>query len=77
MTSVGWKALWLPNLICYVRVALLLPVLIYHEKGLYIEALSVYLVSTALDFVDGILARQLRLTSRFGALLDVVVDKYV
>ena len=36
--------------------------------------LTFFMLSASLDFVDGIIARQLNQTSEFGAWLDVVID---
>ena len=64
---------FMPNLIGYARLALL-------AYGLAVAATSpmrfvvCWLASCALDAVDGPVARALKQTSRFGELLDVMVD---
>ncbi|XP_020619779.1 CDP-diacylglycerol--inositol 3-phosphatidyltransferase 1-like [Orbicella faveolata] len=64
--------LFVPNLIGYVRLVLLLASWIFFTNPVLF--LSFYTSSILLDGLDGILARQLNQTSAFGAWLDVVID---
>jgi archaetidylinositol phosphate synthase len=48
----------------------------FFNKQLW-PGLALFAVGSALDFVDGAVARVTRKSSRFGALLDHSVDKYV
>ncbi len=65
----------LPNLLTFLRLALV-PVIAYCiARGAYADALVVFLVSALSDLADGFLARQFRLVTRLGALLDPVADK--
>jgi len=66
--------LWVPNLIGYVRVILACISLTYmktHPK----YCTATYVVSCLLDAFDGMAARALNQTSRFGAVLDMVTDR--
>ncbi|XP_068750342.1 uncharacterized protein [Montipora capricornis] len=64
--------LFVPNLIGYVRLALLLAAWIFFANPVLF--LAFYTASVLLDGIDGIVARQLNQTSAFGAWLDVVCD---
>lgn len=64
--------LFVPNLIGYVRLVLLLASWIFFTDPVLF--LSFYTAFVLLDGVDGIVARQLNQTSAFGAWLDVVCD---
>ncbi|KAJ7333804.1 hypothetical protein OS493_015896 [Desmophyllum pertusum] len=64
--------LFIPNLIGYVRLVLLLASWIFFTNPVLF--LSFYTASVLLDGLDGIVARQLNQTSAFGAWLDVVTD---
>ncbi|XP_024113856.1 CDP-diacylglycerol--glycerol-3-phosphate 3-phosphatidyltransferase isoform X2 [Oryzias melastigma] len=64
--------LYWPNIIGYLRISLVFAACSVY--GTPVAFLWLYLVSAALDGVDGWLARRLRQRSRFGAWLDVVVD---
>ncbi|XP_052243210.1 uncharacterized protein LOC127853074 isoform X2 [Dreissena polymorpha] len=64
--------LYVPNLIGYVRLALLaVAAAVYHQPWLFI---TLYCLYTALDALDGFLARAFKQTSAFGAWFDVVID---
>ncbi|KAG7218375.1 hypothetical protein INR49_008011 [Caranx melampygus] len=64
--------LYWPNVIGYIRIALVLCAWSASDSPAVFVAL--YSASVALDGVDGWLARRLGQSSRFGAWLDVVVD---
>ncbi|XP_073347014.1 uncharacterized protein [Pagrus major] len=64
--------LFWPNIIGYIRVGLVFAAWAAYETPAVFVPL--YSASTALDGVDGWLARRLGQSSRFGAWLDVVVD---
>ncbi|CAK6970335.1 CDP-diacylglycerol--inositol 3-phosphatidyltransferase [Scomber scombrus] len=64
--------LYWPNIIGYFRIGLVLAAWAAFETPAVFVPL--YSLSTALDGVDGWVARRLGQTSRFGAWLDVVVD---
>lgn len=67
--------LYVPNLIGYVRIMLALLLVGAHGVLGWRGVLGAYGFAAALDAVDGVLARALRQTSRFGEVLDVVADK--
>ena len=64
-----------PNIVGYTRVILLLSSFFYLHSN-HRRALLLYGVSFFLDVVDGPLARALGQSSRFGALLDMMTDKF-
>eukprot|EP01027_Heterolobosea_sp_BB2_P017366 GEZU01024611.1.p1 GENE.GEZU01024611.1~~GEZU01024611.1.p1 ORF type:complete len:216 (+),score=66.37 GEZU01024611.1:202-849(+) len=66
---------WAPNLIGYARVALaLISYVIAFDSPLLFSLC--YLVSFLADAVDGYAARALGQSSRFGAVLDMVTDRF-
>merc|ERR1712168_1047714 len=65
---------YVPNLIGYARILLLLAAFNYMEKN-YILATSFYIISSILDAFDGYAARVLNQSSKFGALLDMLTDR--
>lgn len=67
----------LPNILTLSRIALA-PVLILVLKDLdYVAALAVFLVAGFTDALDGWIAKRWRYTTRFGAILDPVADKFL
>ena len=64
----------IPNLITIARLFLMIPLLIsyYFDYMIYFYALLVITIIS--DFLDGILARHLNLSSNFGSYLDIVCD---
>ena len=67
---------FVPNIIGYVRVltaAISFYVMPYHPRRCFV----LYAISCLLDAVDGQAARALGQTSKFGAVLDMVVDRSV
>ncbi|KAL3858087.1 hypothetical protein ACJMK2_012701 [Sinanodonta woodiana] len=64
--------LFVPNIIGYIRLLLLIVSLIFYSKPLLF--LSLYGISVLFDGFDGFLARKLNQTSAFGAWFDVVID---
>lgn len=66
--------LFVPNIIGYVRVltaAISFYLMPKHPLGCFV----LYAISCLLDAVDGQAARALGQTSKFGAVLDMVVDR--
>ncbi|XP_056330551.1 uncharacterized protein si:ch1073-145m9.1 [Danio aesculapii] len=64
--------LYVPNLIGYIRILLVLIAwILYRDPQSFVP---LYVLSIILDGVDGWVARRLHQTSRFGAWLDVVID---
>jgi CDP-diacylglycerol--inositol 3-phosphatidyltransferase len=69
-------ALYVPNLLGYARIMLALAGLhasIQHPW----TAFSLWILSASLDLIDGILARALKQTSKFGVLLDIGADNFL
>ncbi|XP_051963582.1 CDP-diacylglycerol--glycerol-3-phosphate 3-phosphatidyltransferase [Xyrauchen texanus] len=64
--------LYVPNVIGYIRILLVLTAWIVYTNPL--RFVPLYVLSIILDGVDGWAARRLQQTSRFGAWLDVVAD---
>lgn len=70
-----WSVVWfVPNLIGYARILLLITSYFYKDRNFGIFA-SLYFASFALDFFDGPCARMLHQTSRFGGMLDMLTDR--
>lgn len=65
----------LPNLLTLARLALAPFVVRAIVLGEYWQALGLLAIAGVTDGVDGLLARRLRATTRFGAYLDPVADK--
>lgn len=69
--------LYVPNLIGYVRILTGLAAFMYaFDKAQHGTFFMLYAFSYALDAVDGVAARALKQTSRFGAVLDMVTDRF-
>jgi cardiolipin synthase len=65
----------LPNLITLLRLCLVPVMAYYAAREEYAIALPIFLVAAISDFVDGYIARALKVVSRLGAALDPVADK--
>jgi CDP-diacylglycerol--inositol 3-phosphatidyltransferase len=66
--------LYIPNLIGYFRVVLTL-IAIYNAFTSWITFVVCYSVGAILDLFDGMAARHLNQSSKFGAVLDMVTDR--
>lgn len=66
--------LFVPNLIGYARVVLLL-ISCYFMPFCYIKASILYALSALLDAFDGYAARRLNQSTKFGAILDQLTDR--
>lgn len=66
---------WLPNLITFLRILLVVPLVQALLAGKYGVALALFFVAGVSDGLDGWLAKRFHWTSRLGALLDPVADK--
>ena len=70
--------LFVPNLIGYARVALMFVAFYFiTDPGMYHVTMTCYLLSQLLDAVDGHAARMLGQTSKLGAMLDMLTDRFV
>jgi CDP-diacylglycerol--inositol 3-phosphatidyltransferase len=66
--------LYVPNVVGYIRIALLLYGLLVIRKQPIVAGFC-FFTTGVLDAVDGILARLLKQTSSFGAILDYSIDR--
>jgi cardiolipin synthase len=69
------RVITLPNLLSFVRLALVPVFLVLLLNGQDVEALVVLVVSSVTDYLDGFLARRLHQISRLGQLLDPAADR--
>lgn len=74
--STAWRVWTIPNLVTMLRL-LGIPVFCYLllATDAYIAAVVVLAVGGGTDFVDGFLARRLGQESKFGQILDPIVDR--
>ncbi|KAM3188526.1 hypothetical protein ACTXT7_000080 [Hymenolepis weldensis] len=66
--------LFVPNIIGYVRILLLIAACCYMPSD-PIRAIVTYFLSALLDAVDGYVARLLNQSTKFGAMLDMLSDR--
>jgi len=74
-SEVSDRVLTVPNLLSFLRLALVPVFLILLVDGLDLLALATLAVSGVTDFLDGFLARRLGQVSRLGQLLDPAADR--
>jgi cardiolipin synthase len=65
----------IPNLICFIRIALIWPTLAALYRGDYILALMLFTIAAVSDGLDGYLAKRFGWTSELGKALDPLADK--
>ncbi len=70
-----FRPAYIPNLICVVRILLVVPIVMLLLRGSYQQALLLILVAGLSDGLDGFLARYFNWTTRIGGLLDPMADK--
>jgi len=73
--EVSSRILTVPNLLSFVRLALVPVFLVFLLNGQDIAALLVLVFSSLTDFLDGWLARRLHQVTRLGQLLDPAADR--
>lgn len=73
--QVSTRVITVPNLLSFIRLALVPVFLVLVILGEDVLALLVLVVSSATDFLDGVLARKLNQVSRLGQLLDPAADR--
>lgn len=73
--AIGSQILTVPNLLSFVRLALVPVFLVFLLTGQDIAALLVLIFSSVTDFLDGWLARRLHQITRLGQLLDPAADR--
>ncbi|MGO4102346.1 CDP-alcohol phosphatidyltransferase family protein [Leifsonia sp. YAF41] len=71
----GSRVWTLPNILSFVRLALVPVFLWLIVEGEDVAALLVLIVSSATDFLDGYLARRMNQITRLGQLLDPAADR--
>lgn len=64
-----------PNLICLLRMALTVPIVILLAEGRYTQTLVLFALAAASDVLDGYLAKTFGWTSELGKILDPLADK--
>lgn len=67
--------LTVPNLICLLRIALTVPIVVLLAEGRYGETLVLFAVAAISDILDGYLAKTFGWTSEVGKVLDPLADK--
>lgn len=71
----------IPNALCWLRLALVLPVLaawsLAPQSWHYPVLFGCFLMAAITDFLDGYLARKWNVVSVFGAMIDQITDKLV
>jgi cardiolipin synthase (CMP-forming) len=73
--QVSSRILTIPNLLSFVRLALVPVFLVFIIIGADLAALIVLVVSSITDYFDGIIARKFKQVSRLGQLLDPAADR--
>ncbi len=69
------KLVTIPNLICLLRMALTVPIVVLLAEGRYGQTLVLFAVAAASDILDGYLAKTFGWTSELGKVLDPLADK--
>lgn len=65
----------IPNLITFLRLLLVPPIVVALLTGHYTLALTLFIIAGLSDALDGFLAKTFHWTSRLGGLLDPIADK--
>ncbi len=66
---------WIPNALSLLRIALIVPILVFIVNAEYGLALLLFVVAGGSDGIDGYLAVRFDWQTRMGALLDPIADK--
>lgn len=69
------KLATVPNLICLLRIALTVPIVVLLAEGRYDQTLVLFAIAAASDMLDGYLAKTFGWTSEVGKWLDPLADK--
>lgn len=69
------KLATVPNLICVLRIALTVPIVMWLVEGRYAHTLVLFAIAAASDMLDGYLAKTFGWTSELGKVLDPLADK--
>lgn len=70
-----FRLAYLPNVVCVVRICLVVPIMWFLVGAEYESALLLIIIAGFSDWVDGFLARRFGWESRIGGLLDPLADK--
>jgi len=70
-----FRLAYLPNVVCVVRICLVVPIMWFLVRAEYESALLLIMIAGFSDWVDGFLARRFAWESRIGGLLDPLADK--
>ncbi|MBS0579059.1 MAG: CDP-alcohol phosphatidyltransferase family protein [Proteobacteria bacterium] len=65
----------IPNIICLLRIVLIIPVLQALQAGHYLLSLALCILAAASDLLDGYLAKHFGWSSALGRFLDPLADK--
>jgi cardiolipin synthase len=74
-THVSSKIVTVPNILSFIRLALVPVFLVFILVGSDLAALIVLVVSSVTDYFDGVIARRFKQISRLGQLLDPAADR--
>jgi cardiolipin synthase len=69
------KLATVPNLICLLRIALTVPIVMWLAEGRYGDTLVLFAIAAVSDVLDGFLAKTFGWTSELGKVLDPLADK--
>src|SRR5688500_6922928 len=67
----------IPNLLTFARIALLPPLILVLKYQEYAAALLIFVCATVSDALAGCITKLWRFTTRLGAILDPVADKFL
>jgi len=73
--EVSHRILTVPNVLSFMRLALVPVFLVLIIAGRDVYALIVLVISSASDYVDGVIARRFKQVTRLGQLLDPFADR--
>src|SRR6185503_6846375 len=75
LRAVSMKLATVPNIICLLRMALTVPIVVLLAEGRFGQTLALFAVAAASDVLDGYLAKTFGWTSEVGKVLDPLADK--
>ena len=71
----GKRLLTIPNILSFIRIALIPFIIILYFKSNYYGSFLLILISGLTDVIDGFIARRFNQVSNFGKVLDPIADK--